>query len=385
MINTFLFGGAQKMVLDLATYLDKNKFAVTVCSLRQDDLKTNKYYDAQRVAAQHGFDFVAMSDKRNTLVRIYDLFVFLRKVKPDIVHCHLPWSVILGVIAARLAGIRQIIIHEHNTHKFYSFKVRWLTKILRKFVRLTICYSPEVEQEIFSRCNFFSSATEKLQYNSYTIFNGVDLEGAKIIQAKIDLEAKRQSLGTDAGKTVVLSVARLLPWKGQANLIRALAIALKEIKNLVLLIAGGGIEEPNLRQLAKDLGLNNDQVIFLGPRGDVPEILAVIDIFSSVLSYPPDFSSESIGLSTLEAMAFALPVIVGDYQGVEKIIQDKVNGLVLAPNDKQQLAEAIIDLAKNLVWRQTLGNGARALIAEKFSWSQISLIYQNLYNLIAKN
>jgi len=211
------------------------------------------------------------------------------------------------------------------------------------------------------------------------------LDDADVVRSRLDHEVKRQTLGISSSRIAVLSAARLIPWKGQANLIKAMAIAVKEVDSLVLLIAGSGMEDAGLRQLAKDLGLGADQIIFLGPRSDVPEIMAVTDVFSSALSYPPDFVSESIGLATLEAMAFSLPVIVGDYPGVDKVVKDKVNGLVVSPNDEQQLAKAILSLAKNQTLRQDLGKSARQLIADQFSWSRISLLYQNLYKLLVED
>jgi len=379
-INSFLMGGAQRVVLDLASNLDKEKFEITVCSLKPNIVEHGKYFDLVALGREHRFDTHEFTKAQNSFFLFWQLLKYIKREKPDIIHCHLPWAAILGTMAGRLTGVKNIIIHEHNSARFYSSKLDLFLKIARRLAKTSICYSELVQKEIFGQVCHFDQKCTNIDHDSYTIFNGVNVRQIEDQIKNVDFVSKRKSINLEDEQIVILSAARLVAWKGHANLLRAFAMLKNE--NIVLVFAGQGVEENNLKKLAKDLKVES-RVIFLGSRTDVVELLAISDIFASVLSYPDDFSSESIGLSALEAMAAGLPTLIGDYPGIPGIFQNNTNIMIVKPKDAVALAEALTNLISHESIRKSVSQSAKQVVSQNFDNSKIIKIYQHLYSLLA--
>jgi glycosyltransferase involved in cell wall biosynthesis len=377
-INDIRLGGAQKVLADLIVSLDKNKFEPVVCSLKFDNDQWDNFNNLSKYS---DFRVVQMPQTNNTLSLFFKLLSFIREEKPAIVHCHLPWATILGVVASRLAAIKNIIIHDHNTPKFYAKKIRLALFFTRFLASLSLCYSSSVQKEIFGKVSVFDKSDIRINKKSYTIYNGVNLKEIDKVKNTVDFENKRNSLGVSKDDILVLTVSRLISWKGHKNLLEAMAMAQKKNNNIKLLVVGYGPEEKNILESIKKLGLEKS-VIFLGPRRDALEIMAVSDIFSSVLAYPKDFNSESVGVSALEAMAIPLAVIIGQYPGRENNIKDRDNVLIVEPNNPVELAEAIIKLVNDKDFRKKISNNSRNLIKKNYSWDYLGSLYEHLYNLL---
>ena len=373
-INSLGRGGAEGIVLNLAKNLDKNKFAVTIV-----------YFVNKKITANHDIDSLPGVQLKPILVEkilswstFFSLLNYFKKVKPDILHCHLPVSVILGVIAGKLAGVKKIIVHEHNTYNFYSFKIRACLKILRPLVDLSICYSESVQKEIFDRINVLDDVPKSLKFGDCTIHNGIDEDTIFSQVSSIDKSVERNALGLKSDDLVVISVSRLLDWKGQDILIKAFESVVKKIPSAKLLIVGRGEKEGDLKKLSSQLGLEKN-IIFLGERQDIVRLLAVSDIFSFVLKYPPNFSSEAIGVSALEAMAAGLPIILAKYPSIPDFMVDQQNVLLVDPNNDEALSRAIISLAVDQDLRNKLKNGSRHIVQEHYSLHRIIRIYEYIY------
>lgn len=381
LINSFLMGGAQKVVLDLASALDKEKYDVVVVSLKPNILEHNKYFDLVGIAKKNNFRSLEFKRQKNNLSLFSNLYQLIKKEKPDIIHCHLPWASIFGVMAGRLAGVKNIIIHEHNSPRFYSPKINFLINFLRSLAKISICYSPEVEKEIFGDSSIFDDKQKKLARKSYTILNGIALEDIDKIKNTIDKKKKRAELDLPADSFVVLSAARLVAWKGHDNLIQAFVKFASAHTNAYLLIAGQGEELDHLKEL---VGQSNcaSKIKLLGSRNDVLELMAISDVFSSVLSYPSGFSSEGVGLSALEAMASALTTLIGDYPGIDPSLQNNKNLLIVKPNDVMALAEQLERLYNDKALSVSIGQAAHDFIAAKYDWRSLVKVYENLYQLI---
>jgi len=151
----------------------------------------------------------------------------------------------------------------------------------------------------------------------------------------------------------------------------------------ILLIAGSGEQESSLRALIAELKLDSS-VRLLGPRTDVFEILAASDIYPQALAYPEGFSSISIGMSGMEAMAFDVPVVAARYPSLYDHIKDKENALIVEPRDIAGLANAIIYLASNPDQRARIGKNARRFVEDYFSSEKAVLIYESVYRALVR-
>ncbi len=180
------------------------------------------------------------------------------------------------------------------------------------------------------------------------------------------------------GSKVALFVGALTPWhgyKGLDVLIKSFRIASKTCDGIKLLIVGEGQMKDTYRQLVDELRLA-DVITFAGHVGDdlLPKYYAACDF--AVL--PSKDSSEGFGLVLLEAMASGKAVIGSKVGGVVDVIQDGENGLLVAPNDVDELAGAIIDMCENDGKRIALGSRGRS-IAELHDWPAITQKVESTY------
>jgi glycosyltransferase involved in cell wall biosynthesis len=143
-------------------------------------------------------------------------------------------------------------------------------------------------------------------------------------------------------------------------LIQALPAVRADAPDARVLLAGTGPREPALRELVRELKLE-EAVSFLGHRKDIPHLMAAADAF--VL--PSRFEGHPIVV--LEAMAAGLPVIATDVCGTSEAIDANVTGLLVPPEDPEALASAMqLVLARPSVARR-LAVRARSSVTQNFS------------------
>ncbi len=184
------------------------------------------------------------------------------------------------------------------------------------------------------------------------------------IKKKYNLESKR----------VVLTVSHLVKRKGHYNVLKALPQVLEKVPNLIYLIVGKGEEKEKLREIAKDLKLE-DKVIFAGEilEEELPLYDAACDLFI-MPSYEikEEGDVEGFGIVFLEANACGKPVIGGRSGGVTDAVIDGETGLLVDPLNINQIAEALIKLLTNPGLAQKLGEKGRERIEKELNWQEIA-------------
>lgn len=153
---------------------------------------------------------------------------------------------------------------------------------------------------------------------------------------------------------LVTSVARVVPIKGQSVLVRAASAVIKRCPGCLFLLVGEADPAYRLEceQLAREAGVG-ESVMFLGYREDVAAILAATEVFVH-----PAFS-ENMPLSVIEAMAAGLPIVASDVEGVDEIVRNGRDGLLVHPGQPDELARQIIYLLENPAARSALGDRAQ--------------------------
>jgi len=177
----------------------------------------------------------------------------------------------------------------------------------------------------------------------------------------IDPAAFRAAAGLAPAAPLVGVVARLVPDKGQDDLLRAAALLRSRRPEVRFLLAGRGTAETDLRGLAQDLGLG-DAVRFLGFRDDVPEITA-----SLAVSVLPSVDCDASSAAIKEALACGVPVVATDIGGASEILRDGETGLVVPPRDPGRLATAIETLLADPPRAREMGRRGSADVAARFT------------------
>jgi glycosyltransferase involved in cell wall biosynthesis len=198
-----------------------------------------------------------------------------------------------------------------------------------------------------------------------------------------DRERVRRELGLEPNEILLGMVGRVNAWKGQQFLLQAASGILRQRKEVKLAFVGAAF--PGEEYLTKELHQNarsldvTTQVIVLGWRDDVPDVWAAIDI--AVL---PSLRPEPFGMSVLEAMASAKPVVAMAHGGPLEIVRDGVTGLLVPPGDKEGLAEAMARLIDDPDMRFRMGAAGRRLVEETFSEEAAAREIVSLYEQVAQ-
>lgn len=171
---------------------------------------------------------------------------------------------------------------------------------------------------------------------------------------------------------IALTVARLVPHKGQDVALRACAAVVRQHPNLRYMIVGDGNNESALRRLAQDLGIA-DRVAFVGSLADreVAEAYATSDVYLG-LSRQEGVDIEGFGISFIEASASGLPVIAGDSGGVRSAVRDGETGILVAPNDVDAVAAALRRVLADTERRRAMGRAGRRAVETHFNWDRVA-------------
>lgn len=172
----------------------------------------------------------------------------------------------------------------------------------------------------------------------------------------------------------LLTIASLDPWKGIDVLLRSIPLVQQHVPEVRLKIAGLGPERAKLESLAANLGLG-DCVEFLGyqDRASVRRLLSTCSVF--VL---PSLS-EPFGIVVLEALAAGAPVVATRIGGIPEIVEHQVNGLLVTPDDEQQLAAAIALSISDPELRLRLVRAGSEQARSRFSWSRTGAECEKLF------
>jgi glycosyltransferase involved in cell wall biosynthesis len=179
-----------------------------------------------------------------------------------------------------------------------------------------------------------------------------------------DVPARRQ----------ILSVGRLVPDKGQAVLVHALASLQQRGHDLELLLIGSGPGEASLRKLAHDLGVA-DRVILTGAVGqdEIMQHYAAATVFCS------SSFSEGVPVVLMEAMASGCPVVATAIAGVRELVRHGETGMVVSPGRVDELAEAIALLVQDAGLRQRLADAGRSFVAREFDVRKSALELERFF------
>lgn len=373
-ITRLIKGGAQENTLLTVLNLDKARYQTALVSGPSIGSEGEIETKARRLGANLTIipELVREISPTADLKALWKLYRFIKKGKYDVVHTHSSKAGVVGRLAARLAGV-SVIIHSPHSHVFYgyygsllSLVFVWIEKILALFT-----------DRIFTLTGI--GKREHIQYrvgppSKFTVvYSGVPLE--PFLNVKLERNHKRQEFDLNEDDMVCIFVARLAPVKGHQYLVSAIPGVLEAVPYARFVLVGDGELREELEQQALSLGVK-DSIVFTGLRDDVPELLAMSDLF--VLSS----INEGMGRVLVEAMAVGLPTVDTRVGGVPDVVVDGKTGFLVPPRDSNALANAIIRLLKDEDMRQRMGEAGRRRVDPAFGVeamvSKIESVYEEL-------
>ena len=172
---------------------------------------------------------------------------------------------------------------------------------------------------------------------------------------------------------LIITVARLVPHKGQDIGIQALSALKRDFPDLRYILVGEGHDEPRLRALAEAKGVSGS-VGFVGPMRDdeLPEAYATSTVYLGASRVDNEINVEGFGISFLEAGACGVPSVAGDSGGVRSAVRDGETGIVVPPDDAEAVAGAIHSLLLNPERRAQMGRAARHAVETHYNWDRVA-------------
>ena len=351
-------GGAERMVIDLATHLPASLYLVFVITLK--DAATPVW---EEELSQANVQVVKLHKKfKLDIFCIWRLIKWLTINRPDILHTHLFGGDFYGRLAGHLARVPHIIGTEHNINRAEGRLRRWLKRLTAPWAEKIIAVSGTVLDYVERYEGVTSS-------QAMVIYNGVPLE-----KFRPSYLITNDSWPCDIKKIVVGGLGRLEYQKNWPCLIRA---ATKLPNNVIIKIAGIGREMKKLQRLICSLGL--EKRVELVDWQDSVKFLSQLDIF--VL---PSWW-EGLPISLLEAGAVGLPVIVADIPSNREIVRDTTLGLWFDPHSPEELAEKLKLLINEPAMARRMAANLHQVIERQFSSDLMRQRYQEVYESLLNN
>ncbi|WP_158795387.1 glycosyltransferase family 4 protein [Pedobacter sp. L105] len=353
-------GGGETHVLDLVKELDKDQFESVILSFTEGPM-------VEKLKAD-GFKTYVVPTEKPFNYKVWDAVKqILKDEKIDLVHAHGTRANSNTYNPAKKLNIPSIYtVHGWSFHPdqhplvklVRTLSERFLVKVARK----TICVSES---------NLREGASKFPMPRAEVIVNGINQVKFNPDQQYKDIRAE---FGVAKDQILVGYIARITAQKEPLTYLQAIAKIPAEL-NLKFLIVGDGDLKAEMLQLAKTLNLES-RIIFENFRDDIPAILHGIDIFCLPSLW------EGLPIALLEAMAMRKAIIATAIDGTKDLVTDKVNGLLISTSNPDQLAEAIISLAKDEKLRADMGKAAGELIKSNFNIEtmtrKVEAVYRNV-------
>lgn len=351
--------GTEKQLLYLLRHLDRARFSPHLICLHPSAwLKTQTFdfpVDIMHVGSMKSPAFFRDIGKIKKRLREYNV---------DIAQTFFVDGNIYGTIAAHRAGVPVVISSRRNIGYWHN---RFQVMILRLLRRWTDHYLANSQAVIETTIETEKAPRAKLNL----IYNGLDLARFRTVDAAGRDRVRREwDCGDDA--IVVGAVANLRPVKNIELLITTAAKLAEKDKRVHLVVVGEGPNREEYQRLIDHLGLG-DRIKLVGQRQDIETCLAGFDI--AVLAS----QSESFSNSLIEYMAAGKPVVASAVGGNVEAIEHEVSGLTFSLDRPESLREALQRLIDDPALAGRLGETARNIAHERYSWETCLAAHEAYY------
>lgn len=350
-------GGAERMVVNLAKNLDLKCFNLLVCVLYP---RNNSPFEKE--LKQGGIKVCYLNKKRGldfrVLIKLCQLFL---RFRPQVVHTHqyILRYTLLPTLLARVP-VRVHTIHSIATEDAKNFVTRWTNRVAFKYLFVgPVSVSAYVSNTV----------KELYGLENPLIYNGVDFK-------MIDCYSSSKTWFPN--KIVFLYAGRFVAEKNLIMLISTFAKAIAVRDNLHFLLLGDGPEKKKIEQFIHQHKLHN-VVSLLPPCPDITKVIKEADVIVLFSYY------EGLPMIILEAMALKKPVIATAVGGVPEIVRNGVTGILIPPDNKEAMRNAMLRLAENHIIRSKMGEKGYQLVQKQFLADSMAKRYQELYMRILKN
>ncbi|NLC42683.1 MAG: glycosyltransferase family 4 protein [Clostridiales bacterium] len=342
-------GGMKRHYISLCRGLiDEGAEVFAICNFSEDDTEDLKLTGIHVIK----FPFSKTIRPFLNIWKLIKLIYYIRKTKPQLIHCHGFKAGFFGRMAGWLNGTQ--IPLAYTVHNFVTFG---RGKIISRFIQVVEKWMGEKTHKIICVSKALKTSMNRdmgiPEGKLHVVYNAIPALPAANGNSSI-----REKYNIGDNEWIVGTVARLIPSKGIHILLTAMSGILFKCSNAKLLIVGSGPEEIHLKKLAESLGIFK-QIIFAGNVSNIQDYYASFNIF--VL---PTLT-EGLGITVLEAMYFGLPIIASSVGGIPEWLTHEKNGILIPPDNAFALRIALQSFFENPELAKKYGWQAKQDIHEK--------------------
>ena len=329
--------GVKRLFAWMIPRFDRSRFNVSLISLRKRDPSDSTLEDL-------GIDVTYMHRSKFDPATLPALLKELDRRGADVLHMHGYGASTFGRLAAARRGW-PTILHEHANLTTTPWFQKIADCLLAPYTDLAVAVSRSTAEFVIHGRLIPPERTK-------VVYLGVPLEEFSRPRTSDEVAAARAALGIPAGTFAVGTVTRLMPSKGNEYLIQAMKPVVERLPNARCYIVGEGELQSDLEAAAASSGVR-DKVTFAGFRRDVAEALAAFDlvVFPSLWEGTP--------LTALEALAMGKPIVSTDADGLQDVLTNEMDAVIVPRRQPAALADAIVSLANDDQKRQSLAANAR--------------------------
>lgn len=334
----------------------------------------------QEIAEKENVRFLSVEMTRKItplkdIIAVYRLYKIFRQEKPEIVHTHTPKAGIVGMLAAKLAGVP---LRFHTVAGLPLMEARGIKRGILNFVeKLTYVCATKVYPNSKGLYDFILAekftSSSKLKVLGNGSSNGIKTEYFKheniSQQEKVILKEK---LAIEEQDFVFIYVGRLVKDKGINELTKAFSDFTKGYTNTKLLLVGDFEMEldPLLPETILEIN-NNPKIIAVGFQKDVRPYFSI----SNALVFPS--YREGFPNVVMQAGAMNLPSIVTNINGCNEIIVENKNGIIIPVKNTIAIFEVMRKIISDKEYYEKLKNNSRKMILERYDQQ---LVWQAILN-----
>ena len=343
-------GGTENVMINIVKNIDRDRFHIDFLIFD----KTPDQSDDKKYLESLGCRFYQITARGvDRKLHNRELDEFFRDHEYDIVHTHMDAIGEEALKAAKKHGIKALIAHSHNTdqldnpkglkdhlHKCYLIYEKHL---LRRYAEYFVACSPEAGKWLFGDkiCNS----------NKYLLLKNA-IDSSAYSYDEETRNAVRKELGLE-GRKVIIHVGQFRTQKNHGKVIEVFNELHKRDDSFAIVLVGTGEEQDNIKSKVEELGLKED-VLFLGNRNDIPELLMSADVFLFPSLY------EGLGIALLEAQAADLICVVSDTIPELAVLTEKVKAVNLTES-----ASVWGDIVEEMMGKYTVRRDRSELFTEK--------------------
>lgn len=346
-ISSLKVGGAERQCINLVNELHANRKYLL-------SLSDNKIIGLSNHIDSDTVSLVYLPVRIRTIfLDVFKIAMFFKRNKINIVHTHMYWPNVYGVIAAYIAGVKVIVTSEHGLNPWKKWWHHLIEKyILTPVTTMRICVSEDIMRNRIDKDN--------IPENKLRVMSNGTLVGSMPPLKSINKVAK------------LLAVGRLVAAKDYPTLISAVKLLLERGMRLELHILGDGNERELVDSLIKENDLQKN-VFLEGSVSNTEQWFESSDIFvmSSIREGQP--------MALLEAMAKAMPIVATQAGGISETVENDIEAVLVEPSNPEALANSIAEIINNPALMNKLSENAYKRVVRDFSIQAVARKIEEIY------